>query len=106
MLQTKAISVNPIDSSTIEEEEGNFTVVEDGTCILEEEEIKKELEDREEGTEIVESCEIPQCGEENENTFLSEELFDNELITKTFEDEVFVNEVTVEDSGAVVEEVS
>lgn len=35
----------------------------------------------------------------SEDTFLSENLFDNELITKTFEDEVFVNEVTIEESN-------
>lgn len=68
------------------EEEENYTVVEDGTCILE---------------DIIKVENNSMADEENisEDTFLSENLFDNELITKTFEDEVFVNEVTIEESN-------
>lgn len=78
--------MNPLDSTAIKEEEENYTVVEDGTCILE---------------DIIKVENETVSDEENitEDTFLSENLFDNELITKTFEDEVFVNEVTIEESN-------
>lgn len=92
--------MNPLDSA-VEEQEGNFTVVEEGTCILEDE-IKVEPPQEEEVEEDP-LCKVEPNDEAeeqiNENVFIHEELFDNDLMTKTFEDEeVFVNEVTIEDS--------
>lgn len=94
LLQTKAISVNPMDASAIEEEQGNFTVVEDGTCILEEEEVntpdvvvdEDQVIEEEQADSHVEV--LKDESELTESTFLSEEIFGNE---------VFVNEVTVEE---------
>lgn len=68
------------------QEEENYTVVEEGTCILE---------------NMIKVEEHSISGDEGitEDTFLSENLFDSELMAKTFEDEAFVNEVTIEESN-------
>lgn len=94
------------------EEEIATEVYQDGKEVIEEEcelsfpEIKIEQEDVVEEEEVVET-EVQEGTEEEEaeaevnadETFLSENLFDNGLITKFENDEVFVNEVTIEDSS-------
>lgn len=72
-------------------------------CKQEPEETEGVSQDRIESSEGGEQAVAEQVTEE---TFLSENLFENALITKAFEeDEVFVNEVTIEDTSVKEEPV-
>ncbi|XP_022906363.1 uncharacterized protein [Onthophagus taurus] len=84
VLQTKAVSVSPLGSTTNVKEE--FV---DEVETFFDSEVKMETPGECENEAI-----LP-----DDETFLSENLFDNELATKTFEDEVFVNEVTIDESN-------
>ena len=85
--------------------------------ILPREDVVEEVEDDEEGQlkyeqeeeqveEQVAYCEDVETEEGDiqeedvieDGTFLSEQLFENAMVTKTFDEEVFVNEVTLEDN--------
>lgn len=83
MLQTKAVSVSPLNSSMVLKEE----IIEEVETFFDDE-IKIESTDN--------------CGDvdailPDDGNFLNGNLFDNELPPKTFEDDVFVNEVTIEE---------
>ncbi|KAI4465867.1 homeobox protein transcription factor [Holotrichia oblita] len=84
LLQTKAVSVSPLGSSANIKEEP-----------------VQEVETFFDGEVRIEAP--GECANEailpDDEAFLSENLFDNELATKTFEDEVFVNEVTIEETN-------
>ncbi|KAK9708629.1 Homeobox KN domain [Popillia japonica] len=84
LLQTKTVSVSPLGSS----------------ANIKEEPIQ-EVETFFDGEVRIEAP--GECANEailpDDEAFLSENLFDNELATKTFEDEVFVNEVTIEETN-------
>lgn len=72
--------------------------------VADETQIKYEQEDEEvEQVEYCEDVETEEVEVEEQNvieegTFLNEQLFENAIVTKSFDEEVFVNEVTLEDN--------
>ncbi|XP_064212649.1 uncharacterized protein LOC103312892 [Tribolium castaneum] len=83
----------PKQEVTVDEE-----VEEDDSSELQYEQVEEQIEEYCEDVET-EDGEVEE--EQNvieEGTFLNEHLFENAMVTKTFDEEVFVNEVTLEDN--------
>ncbi|XP_017785760.1 PREDICTED: iroquois-class homeodomain protein irx-1-like [Nicrophorus vespilloides] len=81
VLQAKAVSVSPLNSTINIKEELLDQDYDESECL--------QFEDT--GVDSVE------CETVEEGVFLNDALFENEIATKSFEDDAFVNEVTIEE---------